>query len=1530
MSNRKARPLLSLHFVAVVRARRRNCASHDDDVRILIVGIRGDSRFSAADILSGRKDGGQEDREIVKTPVITDEGRRMTLVTGPNLCEEDTARQSFTTALFLSSPGPHAVLMVLNLEDEESEQCDVVKRAQELLGAEVLQYCIVLLHQERFTGASRGIAGEMIHACGGRFHVTPDSVLQIFCQEGKTDTARQSFTTALFLSSPGPHAVLMVLNLEDEESEQCDVVKRAQELLGAEVLQYCIVLLHQERFTGASRGIPGEMIHACGGRFHMIRDSEPDPLVEEIDKMAAQLKASRDDVDVRILIVGIRGDSRFSAADILSGRKDGGQEDREIVKTPVITDEGRRMMLVTGPNLCEEDTARQSFTTALFLSSPGPHAVLMVLNLEDEESEQCEVVKRAQELLGAEVLQYCIVLLHQERFTGASRGIAGEMIHACGGRFHVIRDSEPDQTAALVEEIDKLVCLNGDGFYSVLTQELKTEETSEDVHEEIQLLSVIYDASGGAAGIIAWIFFVSLVVYNEGRNKILIFRAKFTALVLFIVYLRHVLSPDVAITLNLTLMTSLAIVFTIDPKPINEFNTSRDILNQLKNISSRDDDDVRILIVGIRGDSRFSAADILSGRKDGGQEDREIVKTLVITDEGRRMMLVTGPNLCEEDTARQSFTTALFLSSPGPHAVLMVLNLEDEESEQCDVVKRAQELLGAEVLQYCIVLLHQERFTGASRGIAGEMIHACGGRFHVIRDSEPDQTAALVEEIDKLVWLNASHDDDDMRILIVGIRGDSRFSAADILSGRKDGGQEDREIVKTPVITDEGRRMMLVTGPNLCEEDTARQSFTTALFLSSPGPHAVLMVLNLEDEESEQCDVVKRAQELLGAEVLQYCIVLLHQERFTGASRGIAGEMIHACGGRFHMIRDSKHDQTAALVEEIDKLVWINGAKFHSLNEKQQFEAERLELLKRLKEIETIFKENQVSSDTLGVVGWSLIISLIAVVLATERKVKMFIFQATLAALVTFMASIRNALRPRVAFALNLALCSTVAAVFIKDLPMRKLKNMGKIRTEFLFTVASHDDDVRILIVGIRGDSRFSAADILSGRKDGGQEDREIVKTPVITDEGRRMMLVTGPNLCEEDTARQSFTTALFLSSPGPHAVLMVLNLEDEESEQCDVVKRAQELLGAEVLQYCIVLLHQERFTGASRGIAGEMIHACGGRFHMIRDSEPDQTAALVEEIDKLVWINASHDDDVRILIVGIRGDSRFSAADILSGRKDGGQEDREIVKTPVITDEGRRMMLVTGPNLCEEDTARQSFTTALFLSSPGPHAVLMVLNLEDEESEQCDVVKRAQELLGAEVLQYCIVLLHQERFTGASRGIAGEMIHACGGRFHMIRDSEPDQTAALVAEIDKLVWLNGAKFYSLNEKQQFEAERLELLKRLKEIGGKFEENQVSSDTLGVVGWSLIISLIAVVLATERKGPFPVETLRSRGRFERKQKLSNHNIIEEVETVQKSMFRDSIFNRLTSQRLLWKLQFSSFFKLIRRCLIIQRNWVCLC
>ncbi|XP_056307516.1 uncharacterized protein LOC130219225 [Danio aesculapii] len=451
-------------------------------------------------------------------------------------------------------------------------------------------------------------------------------------------------------------------------------------------------------------------------------------------------------------------------------------------------------------------------------------------------------------------------------------------------------------------------------------------------------------------------------------------------------------------------------------------------------------------------------------------------------------------------------------------------------------------------------------------------------------------------------------DAEALRVLSVGVRGQSSVSIADLLSGNKEQKQKDGEIVKTPVMTDEGRRLTLVTGPNLCEDDTARQNFTTALFLSSPGPHAVLMLLHLEDPQAElPCDLLQQAQELLGAEVLQYCIVLLQpnqQERLTGASRGIAGDMINACGGRFHIIPDAQ-TKPAALLEEIDKLVQLNDHRFLSVltdSKPSQYANGKNDLL-------------SVIYDTLGGAvgtgGLVFCISLTAFIVHTEAKILMLNDAAKVCGFYIYLYSFRFAYMLQYKMTLTKpSLCFTLTLT---------------LHTMFVTAEALDAEALRVLSVGVRGQSSVSIADLLSGNKEQKQKDGEIVKTPVMIDEGRRLTLVTGPNLCEEDTARQNFTTALFLSSPGPHAVLMLLHLEDPQAEPpCDLLQQAQELLGEEVLQYCIVLLQpnqQERLTGASRGIAGDMINACGGRFHIIPDAQT-KPAALLEEIDKLVQLN--------------------------------------------------------------------------------------------------------------------------------------------------------------------------------------------------------------------------------------------------------------------------------------------------------------------
>ncbi|XP_051978627.1 uncharacterized protein LOC127640212 [Xyrauchen texanus] len=295
---------------------------------------------------------------------------------------------------------------------------------------------------------------------------------------------------------------------------------------------------------------------------------------------SVQLEASHD-ADLRILIVGVKSDSRFRAADILLGRK----VSRQMMKSDVMTDDGRAMMLVTGPNLCEKNPASRDFKTALTLSSPGPHAVLITLHLEDLQSEECDLLQQVQELLGTQVLRYCIVLVLQNDPQKPDRNTerVGEIIDACRGRFHIITDSEPKpaQTAALLEEIHKLVWLNGETFYSTLNEmqrlellkrlrEIETrleDEASRDVNEENLRSSVIYDTLGGAVGILQWIFIISsavFVIFTKVRHENGNYVAGFAALLVLMVILTNTQNPDVAIPLNLALCSSLATVLTIN------------------------------------------------------------------------------------------------------------------------------------------------------------------------------------------------------------------------------------------------------------------------------------------------------------------------------------------------------------------------------------------------------------------------------------------------------------------------------------------------------------------------------------------------------------------------------------------------------------------------------------------------------------------------------------------------------------------------------------------------------------------------------------------------------------------------------------------------------------------------------------------------------------------------------------------------------------------------------------------------------
>ena len=141
----------------------------------------------------------------------------------------------------------------------------------------------------------------------------------------------------------------------------------------------------------------------------------------------------------------------------------------------------KKVAVVDMPGFGDTQRTQEQIITevskSMTLTAPGPHAFLLVVKLE------CypEVVKRAVDMI-AEVFgevalrKYTVVLLARgddlkgliEEFLSSSDDFR-DLIHRCGGRYHVFNnkdESDVQQVPELLEKVEKVVDLNGGGCYT--------------------------------------------------------------------------------------------------------------------------------------------------------------------------------------------------------------------------------------------------------------------------------------------------------------------------------------------------------------------------------------------------------------------------------------------------------------------------------------------------------------------------------------------------------------------------------------------------------------------------------------------------------------------------------------------------------------------------------------------------------------------------------------------------------------------------------------------------------------------------------------------------------------------------------------------------------------------------------------------------------------------------------------------------------------------------------------------------------
>ncbi|CDQ89538.1 unnamed protein product [Oncorhynchus mykiss] len=115
---------------------------------------------------------------------------------------------------------------------------------------------------------------------------------------------------------------------------------------------------------------------------------------------------------------------------------------------------------------------------SIYESSPGPHAFLIVLRVNDRFTEQeKKAIEILESLFGSGLAKYAIILFTHgdtlegngiEKLIGENRDLI-RLVEQCGGRYHVLNNKARGnrvQVTELMEKIDRMVEENGGTCYT--------------------------------------------------------------------------------------------------------------------------------------------------------------------------------------------------------------------------------------------------------------------------------------------------------------------------------------------------------------------------------------------------------------------------------------------------------------------------------------------------------------------------------------------------------------------------------------------------------------------------------------------------------------------------------------------------------------------------------------------------------------------------------------------------------------------------------------------------------------------------------------------------------------------------------------------------------------------------------------------------------------------------------------------------------------------------------------------------------